>query len=74
MALLNITLDIVQNEFKKDEPQWFQSHWDDLDRKYLYEECNKENEFDPTNVRKSLLKNINDSTVLECAYGKIHVI
>ena len=74
MALLNITLDIVQNEFKKEEPQWFQSHWNDSDAKFLQEECNKDSEFDPTNVRKSLIKNINDSTVLECAYGKIHVI
>jgi PIN domain nuclease of toxin-antitoxin system len=30
MALLNITLDIVQNEFKKEEPQWFQCEWNDL--------------------------------------------
>jgi hypothetical protein len=74
MALLNITLDIVQNEFKKEEPQWFQSHWNDSDAKFLQEECNKDSEFDPTNVRKSLIKNINDSTVLECTYGKIHVI
>ena len=74
MALLNITLDIVHNEFKKEEPQWLQSHWNDSDAKFLHEECNKDSEFDPTNVRKSLIKNINDSTVLECTYGKIHVI
>jgi hypothetical protein len=74
MALLNITLDIVQNEFKKEEPQWFQCEWNDSDAKFLHEECNKDSEFDPTNVRKSLIKNINNSTVLECAYGKIHVI
>ena len=44
-ALLDITLQVIQNEFKKDEPKWFLSHWDSLDNTFLNEECNKENEF-----------------------------
>jgi hypothetical protein len=73
-ALLDITLQIIQNEFKKDEPKWFLSQWHDSDNAFLNEECNKDNEFDPSNVRKQLMRNIGESTVLECQYGKIHAI
>ena len=73
-ALLDITLQVIQNEFKKDEPKWFLSHWDSSDNTFLNEECNKENEFDPTNIRKQFMQNIRNSTVLQCQYGKIHAI
>lgn len=69
-----MTITIIQNDFKKEEPKWFLTHWDDSDKTFLYNECNKENEFDPTNTRKSLLRNINGSTVLQCQYGKIYAI
>lgn len=74
MALLRMTLNVIQEEFRKEEPQWFLSRWEDKDREFLQDECNKDNEFDPTNVRKQIMQNINESTVLECPYGKLHVI
>ena len=74
MALLDITLNVIQKEFQKEAPQWQQIGWNKKHKDFIVNECSKPTEFDPSNVRSSMISNIEASTVLTCPYGTIHVI
>jgi len=74
MALLGITLDVIQKEFQKEAPQWHHTQWNATNKSFIVKECNQPSEFDPSNVRQHMLTNIETSTVLTCDYGTIHVI
>ena len=74
MALLDITFSVIKNEFTKDPPVWHQSTWDKANKHFVINEANQPSDFDPTNVRQTMLKNIETSTVLTCPYGTIHAI
>jgi hypothetical protein len=78
MALLKATLDMIQNEYSKPEPEWETGkvHARDLD--FLKEECSKDSEFDPQNHRKRLLEDMyNGKTnimVEKCSFGQVFAV
>ena len=74
MALLGITLDVIQKEFEKDPPKWITAQWTAKNKQFIINECNNPVEFDPTNTRQKLIQNIENSTVITCPYGTLHVI
>jgi hypothetical protein len=75
MALLHITLDLVQKEYQKKAPEWHDSQWNHVNRRFLEKECNQPSEFDPTNIRQRMIdRNIEQSIVRTCTYGTIHAI
>jgi len=74
MALLTVTLRMVKNEYKKPAPQWRDAVWNPANKKFVIKECNTAVEFDPMNVRQSMIQNIDQSVVRTCDYGTIHVI
>ena len=74
MALLDITLDVIQKEFEKDPPIWITAQWTAKNKQFIINECKNPVEFDPTNTRQKLIQNIDNSTVITCPYGTLHVI
>lgn len=74
MALLTSTLDVIQKEFQKKAPIWQESGWDKQNKDFIINESNTPSDFDPSNVRQGMIKNMEASTVLTCPYGTIHVI
>lgn len=74
LPLLDATLTVIQQEFQKQAPQWHSTHWAKKHNDFIVNECNTPSEFDPTNTRHSMIKNIETSTVLTCPYGTIHAI
>jgi len=74
MALLRLTLDLIRAEYKKAEPVWHDASWNKAHKDFIIEEANQTSEFDPTNVRRAMIQNIESSTVRTCPYGTVHVI
>jgi hypothetical protein len=74
MALLDITFDMIQKEFQKEPPTWTTTSWNKPNRDFVVNECTRPSEFDPSNVRNKMIQRIDDSTVVTCDYGTIHVI
>lgn len=74
MALLGLTLDLICAEYKKLEPVWHDTYWDKTSKDYIINEANQTSDFDPTNVRRAMIQNIESSTVRTCPYGTVHVI
>jgi hypothetical protein len=74
MALLRLTLDLIRAEYKKAEPVWHDASWNKAHKDFIMEEANQTSEFDPTNVRRAMIQNIESSTVRTCPYGTVHVI
>ena len=74
MALLGLTLNLIRAEYKKAEPVWHDTYWDKASKDYIINEANQTSDFDPTNVRRTMIQNIESSTVRTCPYGTVHVI
>jgi len=76
--IIDILLDSVREEFKKQEPIWTITSLSDHDIMFLHEECNKESEFDPTNKRQrmyqDLIKGKAPVVIATCPYGQITAV
>lgn len=80
--LIDTLLNIIKEEYKKDEPEWkISCSLNNLTKKelnYLINESNKESEFDPMNVRMKMINEWKDGLLemnkAECKYGQIIII
>jgi hypothetical protein len=73
--LIKTLLERVIEEFSKPNVIWDNSELSKNDLKFLYNECNTESEFDPTNKRKMMYDGMMDGNLYvmaaKCEYGQV---
>jgi len=80
--LIDTLLELIRNEYKKEELEWKISSQmtesNKRDWEYLWNECKKDSEFDPMNIRMNMLnemlKGKLELNVARCEYGQVIVI
>lgn len=77
-ALINIILDKIKDEYKKDDVIWTPTSLTQNDYSFLEEECMKYSEFDPYNARKNLFLKMKNAElsyeIRKCKYGQVFVV
>lgn len=80
--LIDTLLNIIKDEYKKNEPEWKIScslnHITKNELNYLINESNKESEFDPMHIRMKMINEWKEGLLemnkAECKYGQVIVI
>ncbi len=76
--LIDTLLDRIKHEFTLPEPTWENNSIDRYDLQFLGEECNKDSEFDPTNKRKKMFREmINGNKMVvksKCKFGQVFAV
>ena len=77
-TFIAILLETVRNEFKKPPPPWQQVPLEPTDLQFLDRECNQTSEFDPTNKRQTMYKNLVQGkapvVIAQCPYGQVTAV
>jgi hypothetical protein len=73
--LIDTLLDRIKREFLLHEPKWEEGTIEEYDLQFLNEECNKDSEFDPSNKRKKMFKEMMKGNKIvvksKCEYGQV---
>lgn len=73
--LIKTLLERVEIEFSKSAVEWDNTQLSKGDMRFLYEECNKDSEFDPTNKRKAMYDGMMNGNLYvmaaKCEYGQV---
>jgi hypothetical protein len=76
--LINETLELIQKEYRLEEPKWRTGPMTEDDILFLADECNKDSEFDTEKFRQTrftgFIKGESPHMVAKCDYGQVFVI
>lgn len=77
-ALINIILDKIKVEYNKENVLWTKTSLTRSDYAFLEDECMKDSEFDPYNMRKNMYLKMKNAELSyetrKCKYGQIFVV